>query len=109
VLVVVLRVSRRGRRRRAVAEELLSRAEVATGKKQQTVLVDQVVRDERLRELAAAVDLQLISRPLLELGDLGARSPPSSEELCQPTASSVVEATYFGRAFELPAIGSRRR
>src|SRR5260370_13851850 len=59
-----------GRRRRPVAEELLSRAEVH-GKEQQAVLVDEVMRDEGLRELAAAVDLQLVSRPLLELGDLG--------------------------------------
>src|SRR5262249_54574542 len=55
---------------RAVAEELLAAPEMH-GKVQQAVLVDQVVIDERLRELAAAVHLQLVPGPLLEPGDLG--------------------------------------
>src|SRR5215470_10349316 len=57
-------------RPRAVAEELLAAPEVH-GILQQPVLVDQVVIDERLRQLAAAVNLQLVPGLLLEPGDLG--------------------------------------
>jgi hypothetical protein len=66
-LVAVLRVSRS-----AAAEELLPRAEVH-GKVEQAVLVDEVVVDERLGELAAAVDLQLVPGPFLQLGYPGSQ------------------------------------
>jgi hypothetical protein len=42
----------------------------------------------------------------LSLATSATTSPPSSEELCQSADVSVLEATYFGSALSLPAIGS---
>ena len=105
VLVVVVLEEPQGRGVHAVAEQLLPRAEV-DGEGEQAVLVDEVVLDERLRQAAAAVHLQLVARLLLELRDLAATSPPRSEELCQSTDLRVLEATNFGSALSLLAIGS---
>ena len=52
-----------GGRAGAVAEQLLPRAEM-NGKGQQAVFVHEVVVDERLSQLAAAVDLQLTAGPV---------------------------------------------
>jgi hypothetical protein len=57
-------------RRCAVTDQLLPGAE-PDGKEQQAVLVDEVVVDQRLRQLAAAVDLQLAPGLLLQPGHLG--------------------------------------
>ena len=58
---------RHRRRDGTAAEEPLARADQHR-KDQQPVLVDQVALDQRLRKLAAAVDLQLARKALLERG-----------------------------------------
>ena len=70
VPVVAQSVRRRAAAFCAVAEELLPGAKVH-GKQEQAIFVHEVVLDERLGEPAAAVNLRLVSRPVLELGDLG--------------------------------------
>ena len=107
VLVVVALTRRRAAGGGAVAEQLLARAEVHR-EVEQAVLVDEVVLDQRVGEGAAAVDLELVAGLLLELGDLGREIAAAADQrgLCQSADVSVVEATYFGSALSLLAIGS---
>ena len=73
----------------------------------QPVLVDQVVAHQRLGELAAADDLEVLSGLLLELGDrLGDVALEQTRVAPRQGSSRVVEATYFGRLFRVAAMGS---
>ena len=78
-------------------------------KVEQAILVDQVVLDEGVGERAATGTWSSSPGSSLSLVTSAATSllpPPSSEELCQSTEVSVVEATYFGSALSLLATGS---
>ena len=73
---------------------------------QQGDLVDQVVLDELADEVAAAVHLQLASRPGFQLADGGRDVSGEDGRVRHCGSVSVVDATYLGRVFNAAEMGT---
>jgi hypothetical protein len=91
-------------RDRAFAEQALAGTD-DHGELPDAQRIDEIVLEQGLEEIAAAVDLNLAAR-LFVFATSSATSPLSRIELLHLTSSSVREATNFGRVLRAVAISS---